>query len=184
MAKPVLKLSRADDVFIIGHRGYPVDGLLRFHCALGVTAAFSSVPMVTEVGTTLSQFYLGFSLLLLCYALGGYILYLPFAALGGRVLISPQTENITFDKSLLSFTTERSRQIPWEGTLETEVEQFGWKLKSLPFHFFRVKVVTDFMTYHVATFGPGLQSVADDMAKAIAQARYGRKNPKETLKPS
>ncbi len=132
--------------------------------------------MVTEAGTTLSQFYFGLSLVLLCYAIGGYILYLPFAARGGRVLVSPQTENITFDKSLLSFTTERSRHIPWEGTLETEVEQVGWKVKLLPFHFFRVKVVTDFMTYHVATFGPGLQTAAEDMAKAIKQARYGRKN--------
>lgn len=184
MVKPALKLSKAEDVFIVSYRGYPVGGLLRFHSALGLTAALLAVPMVTKVETSLSQFYFSFSLVLLCYSLGGYILYLPFAALGGRVLISPQTESITFDKSLLSFTIERSRQIPWEGTLETEVERVGWKMKFLPFHFFRVKVVTDFMTYRVATFGPGLQSAAEDMAKAIKQARYGRKNSKETSKPS
>ncbi len=174
MAKLALKLSKADDVFTVSHRGYPMGGLLRFHSALGLTASFVAVPMLAETGPMLTQVYFFAALALLTYAISGYAIYLPFAAFGGRVQMSPKNESLSFERSYLSISTEKARQIPWEGQLETEVERVGFGPKFLPFHYFRVKVVTDFMTYHVATFGPGLEGAAADLAKAIKRARYGR----------
>jgi hypothetical protein len=175
MAKnAALTLSKVDDTYQIEHRGYPLGGMLRFHAALGVAAALLTVPLVVELGPKLAQVYFVATALIMLYALAGYLIYVPFAALGGRLSFRPKDENISFSKKVLGKDTQLSREIPWEGKLETEVEQVGLKVPFLPFSFFRVKVITDFMTYHVATFGPGLAATAEDLAKAVKKARYGR----------
>ena len=173
--KSALELSKADGAYTVMHRGYPVGGLLRFHCTLGVAAALLTVPLFSELEPRLAQGYFALTFLLLAYAVGGYFIYLPFAGLRGGVRIVPTDEAISYHKSVFSIPVVVSRQIPWEGTLEVEVERFGWQTKLLPLNFTKIKIVTDFMTYHVATFGPGLQGTAEDMAKAIKKARYGRK---------
>ena len=169
-----LTLSKVEDTYQIEHRGYPRGGLLRFHASLGVAAALLAVPSAVELHPTASLVYYIITGLLIIYAVTGYLIYIPFSAIGGKLSFRPKDEHISFSKHVLGKSTESSRQIPWEGKLETEVEQIGMKVKGLPFSFYRVKVVTDFMTYHVATFGPGLSATADDLAKGIKKARYGR----------
>lgn len=171
--KSALALSKVEDTYQIAHRGYPAGGLLRFHLALGVAAVLMSVPLAVEIHTAAAQAYFVATALLIAYAVLGYLIHIPFSMLGGNLSFCPKDESISYSRTLLGKTTAPSRQIPWEGTLETEVEPVGLKLPGLP-RFYRVKVVTDFMTYHVATFGPGLQSTADDLAKAVKKARYGR----------
>jgi hypothetical protein len=172
--KSALTLSKVDDTYVIEHRGYPVGGMLRFHAILGVAAALMTVPLAVELSPRVSQVYFVVTALLIAYAAVGYLIYIPFASLGGRLSFRPTDENISFSKRVMGKDTQSSREIPWEGKLETEVEQVGMKVKFLPLSFYRVKVVTDFMTYHVATFGPGLDATADDLAKAVKKARYGR----------
>lgn len=169
-----LTLSKVEDSYQIDHRGYPAGGLLRFHASLGVAAALLVVPSAVELSSRISQAYYVVVALLIAYAIVGYAIYIPFSALGGRLSFRPKDEFMSFSKQMLGKDTETARQIPWEGKLETEVEQVGLKVKVLPLSFFRVKVVTDFMTYHVATFGPGLSATAEDLAKGIKKARYGR----------
>lgn len=173
--KSALELSKADGAYTVAHRGYPAGGLLRFHCTLCVAAALLTVPLFSELESRLAQVYFALVFLFLVYSVGGYLMYLPFAGLRGGVRVVPTDESISYHRSVFSVPVVVSRQIPWEGTLEVEVERVGWQTKLLPLNFTRVKIVTDFMTYHVATFGPGLQGTADDMAKAIKKARYGRR---------
>jgi hypothetical protein len=166
-------LKKSEDTYHIYHKGYPIGGLLRFHCSLGVAAALLAVPTAVELSPRMSQAYFVAAALLLLYALCGYLIYVPFAALSGHVSFTPKQESIQFSKALLGKDTELARQIPWEGKLDTEVEEVGLKVKLLPLCFYRVKVVTDFMTYHVATFAPGMQKAAEDLGKAVKRARYG-----------
>lgn len=176
-AKSALELSKADGVYTIKHWGYTVGGLLRFHCAVGISSALLTVPLFSELDPKFAQGYFVVCFLLLAYAVVGYLGYLPFAALRGWIRFTPEEELISYHRSVLSIPIVVTRMIPWEGTLETEVEAVGVQWGRLPLSFFRVKIVTDFMTYHVATFGPGLRGTAEDMAKAIKRARYGRKKP-------
>lgn len=169
-----LTLSKVEDSFQIDHRGYPVGGLLRFHASLGVAAALLVVPSAVELSPRMSQAYYLVVALLIVYAVFGYLVHIPFSSIGGRLTFRPKDEFISFSKQVLGKDTETARQIPWEGKLDTEVEHVGLKVKLLPLSFYRVKVVTDFMTYHVATFGPGLSATADDLARGIRKARYGR----------
>ena len=168
-----LTLSKVEDTYQIAHRGYPRGGLLRFHASLGIAAALLAATTV-ELHPTAALVSYVITGLLIVYAVAGYLIYIPFSALGGKLSFRPKDEHISYSKQVLGQSTESSRQIPWEGKLETEVEQVGAKVKFLPLSFYRVKVVTDFMTYHVATFGPGLAETADDLAKGIKKARYGR----------
>lgn len=184
-SKSAFSLKKSDGTYHIYHSGYPAGGMLRFHCCLGLAAALLTVPLSVELNPLASQVSYAVVAVLLVYALAGYAIYLPFAAMSGRVSLTPAEENITFSKRLLGQDTGNSRQIPWEGKLETEVEHVGLKVKFLPFSFYRVKVVTDFMTYHVATFGPGLATAAEDLGKAVRKARYGKAkaNPLEGIAP-
>ena len=168
--RATLTLSKSDDTYLIDHRGFPVGGLLRYHAALGASVPLLTVPMAMEVGSRMAQFYLAGSAVLLLYAALGYLVHVPFAALGGRLRFCPKDEKISFSRQVMGKSSQAEREIPWEGKLETEVEKAGLA----PYHFYRVKVVTDFMTYHVATFGPGLAATAEDLAKGIKKARYGR----------
>ncbi len=172
--KSALTLSKVEDTYQIAHRGYPRGGLLRFHAALGIGAVLMCVPLTVEIHTSAAQAYFASTAILIAYAVLGYLVHIPFCALGGRLSFCPKDENITYSRSMLGTDTQALREIPWEGTLEAEVEEVGLKVPGLPLCFYRVKVITDFMTYHVATFGPGLKSTAEDMAKAVKQARYGR----------
>lgn len=172
--KSALALSRSDDTFHIQHCGYPLGGLLRFHLSLGAAAVSLAVPLAVELGPKLSQAYFLATCLFLLYASIGYLLYLPFAALSGRVSLNPKEEKITFSKSVLGKHTDLSREIPWQTKLETEIERVGLKVPLLPLSFYRVKIVTDFMTYPVAVFGPGLGSTADAFSAALKKAQRGR----------
>ena len=168
--KSAFTLKKIDDTYHVHHRGYPAGALLRYHCALGVAAALMTVPVMVEMSPRLSQVYLFVTALLLLYAVYGYLVCLPFAALGGRISFNPKEEGLFFSKSILGKSTEFSRQIPWDGKVEPEMEAAGFK----PFKFYRVKVVTDFMTYHVATFGPGQQATAEELARTIKKGRHGK----------
>lgn len=171
--KSALALSKVEDTYLIEHRGYPAGGMLRFHAALGVAAVLMCVPLAVEVHTSAAQAYFAATALLMAYALLGYLVYIPFSMLGGRLSFRPKDENISYSRSLFGKETQARREIPWEGALEVEVEEVGLKVPVLPLTFYRVKVVTDFMTYHVATFAPGLKATANDLAKAVKKARYG-----------
>lgn len=169
-----LTLSKVEDTYHIAHRGYPRGGLLRFHASLGLAAALLAAASAVELHPTAALVSYIITGLLIVYAVTGYLIYIPFSAMGGKLSFRPKDEHISYSKQVLGQSTESSRQIPWEGKLETEVEQVGAKVKFLPLSFYKVKVVTDFMTYHVATFGPGLSGTADDLANGIKKARYGR----------
>jgi hypothetical protein len=176
MAKrAALTLSKSDDTYRIDHRGFPVGGLLRYHAALGIAVVLLVVPLTLEVGPRMTQVYLAACAFLLLYAVLGYLVHIPFAMQAGRMSFRPKDEKMSFTRLLLGKSLQGEREIPWEGKLETEVEKAGFP----PYNFYRVKVVTDFMTYHVATFGPGLSVAAEDLAKAIKKARYGRSKTSE-----
>jgi hypothetical protein len=170
MAKrAALTLSKVDDTYQIQHRGYPVGGLLKFHAALGLAAALLTVPLVVEVGPKIALWYYACTALLIFYAALGYVIHIPFAVLGGSLSFRPKDEHISFSRHVFG-KSGSLREIPWEGKLDTEVEPGGFP----PFRFYRVKVVTEFMTYCVAIFGPGQAATAEDLAKGVKKARYGR----------
>ena len=158
----------------MSHRGYPKGGLLRFHLALVFAVILMAVPLSLEVGSLTAQVYLAGAFVSVLYALVGYLVFIPFSALGGTVKLSPKDESIVYSRSNFGQNTAKDRPVPWPDKLETEIAQLGLKIPLLPLSFYRVNIVTEFMTYHVATFGPRLESTAQDFCKSMKQAHRSR----------
>lgn len=102
----------------------------------------------------------------------GYGIYGLFAGFSGKVTINPKDQTLTYASKFFGIPIGAGK-IPWEDKLNVDLQQLGLKVKALPLSCYKMKVVTQFMTYHIATFGPKQTELAKEFAKTMVRARKG-----------
>lgn len=167
-----IKTEKSGDTYDVHYRGMPSGKLLPYRLSMmgvllcgGLAHTFVDDPVKNMIFT-------GLAALFTFYTVFGYVFYGFFAGFSGVVSFNPKEKSTAYKNKLFGISVG-SGKIPWEDKLKVDLEPVGLEVKALPFCCYKLKLVTQFMTYHVATFGPKQTELAKEFAKAMVKARRG-----------
>lgn len=174
MSHSTIKTSKSGDNIEVTYRGVPSSALLPYRVAmLGALVCFGLQNAQTKPeDSNLVMVFSAAAGVLGVIALLGYAIYGLFAGFSGKVTFNPKEKTTTFASKFFGIPIAAGK-IPWEDKLNVDLEQMGLKVKALPLSCYKMKIVTQFMTYHIATFGPKQTELAKEFAKTMVRARKG-----------